>query len=121
LATVTWAHYAIIQGKKYNCIIALIFTIILSLIFTAFQGFEYYYAPFTFADSVFGSVFYFGTGFHGLHVIIGTIFLTISLGRLIVNHFTDAHHLNFELAIMYWHFVDIVWLLLFIIFYYWGS
>lgn len=62
MATVTWAHYAIIQGKKYNCIIALILTIILSLIFTAFQGFEYYYAPFTFADSVFGSVFYFGTG-----------------------------------------------------------
>lgn len=62
MATVTWAHYAIIQGKKSNCIIALILTIILSLIFTAFQGFEYYYAPFTFADSVFGSVFYFGTG-----------------------------------------------------------
>ena len=58
---------------------------------------------------------------HGLHVIIGTIFLTVSLVRLIVNHLTDTHHLGFELAIMYWHFVDIVWLLLFVIFYYWGS
>jgi len=121
LATVTWSHYSLITGNKKNTIISLIFTIFLALLFTFLQGFEYYFSPFTFTDSVFGSSFYFGTSFHGMHILIGTTFLTVCLYRIIKNQLTNNHHLGFELSIIYWHFVDIVWLFLFIIFYWWGS
>lgn len=120
-ATVTVAHHGLIQGNRRYAIFGLIYTIILATTFTGFQIFEYINAPFTIADSVFGSVFFFGTGFHGLHVLIGTIFIAVGLYRLINYHFTDFHHVGLESAIIYWHFVDVVWLLLFIFFYYWGS
>lgn len=120
-ATVTWAHHSLIARDRKGVIYGLIFTIILALVFTALQGFEYYNAPFTIADSVYGSCFYFGTGFHGLHVLIGTIFLIVCLLRLISYQLTDSHHVGLESAILYWHFVDVVWLFLYISVYIWGS
>nr|YP_203344.1 cytochrome c oxidase subunit 3 [Zancudomyces culisetae]AAW49511.1 cytochrome c oxidase subunit 3 [Zancudomyces culisetae] len=121
-ATVTWAHYSMIKNtNKKETIISLFLTILYATIFTLLQLFEYYYAPFSFVDGVYGCTFYAGTGLHALHVLVGNTFLIVALYRIIKNHFTQTHHLGFELAIIYWHFVDIVWLLLFIIFYYWAS
>ncbi len=85
------------------------------------QYFEYVNAPFTISDSVYGSVFFMITGFHGFHVIIGTLFLTVCLVRLSLNHFAKKQHLGFEAAAWYWHFVDVVWILVFLIVYLWGS
>lgn len=120
-AAVTWAHHSIVFGAKNEAIAALIVTVILAIIFTGLQGFEYITSPFTISDSVYGSCFYMATGFHGFHVLIGTIFLSICLIRLYLNHFTREHHFGFEAAAWYWHFVDIVWLFLFITIYWWGS
>jgi len=120
-ATVTWAHFAIISNNRKESILALILTIILAVLFTTLQGVEYYEAGFTIADGVYGSTFFMATGFHGFHVIIGTIFLTVSLIRLINYHLTNLHHFGFEAAAWYWHFVDVVWLFLFVSIYWWGS
>lgn len=120
-ATVTWAHHAIIIRAKNHTIIGLIFTIILATLFTGLQAFEYLNAPFSISDSVFGSCFYMTTGFHGFHVFIGTICLTVSLIRVVFNHFTSTHHFGFESGIWYWHFVDVVWLFLFVMVYWWGG
>jgi len=120
-ATVTLAHHCIVFGSKKDSEIALAVTILLALIFTLVQGYEYYNAPFTISDSVYGSSFYMATGFHGFHVIIGTTFLSICLIRLNLGHFTREHHFGFEAAAWYWHFVDIVWLFLFVTIYWWGS
>ena len=95
----------------------LFMTILLALIFTALQGYEYYEAPFSFADSIFGTTFYASTGLHGMHVIVGTIFLGVCFLRLVQYHFTDSHHNGYEAAILYWHFVDVVWLFLYIFVY----
>ena len=120
-ATVTWSHHAIILQAKRQTIISLIFTLILAILFTYFQGLEYVSAPFNISDSVYGSCFYMATGFHGFHVFIGTIALLVSFIRIIYNHFTDKHHFGFESAIWYWHFVDVVWLFLFVNVYWWSS
>lgn len=120
-ASVTWAHHAIVYGSKNNGIIALIITVILAAIFTGLQGFEYITAPFTISDGVYGSTFYMATGFHGFHVFVGTCFLIVCGFRLFRNHFTREQHFGFEAAAWYWHFVDVVWLFLFITIYWWGS
>lgn len=120
-ATVTWAHHSIVSGDRRGAIAGLFLTVLLALIFTALQGLEYYEAPFTIADGVYGSTFFMATGFHGFHVIIGTIFLTVCLVRLINYHFTKFHHFGFEAAAWYFHFVDVVWLFLFVSIYWWGS
>lgn len=120
-ASVTWAHHSIVMGSKFQACLSLIITIVLAVIFTALQGFEYVSAPFSISDGVYGSCFYMATGFHGFHVVIGTIFLTVCLFRLYLNHFTREHHFGFEAAAWYWHFVDVVWLFLFITVYWWGS
>jgi len=120
-ATVTWAHHAIVWGSKKQASISLILTIILAIIFTALQAYEYLTSPFNISDGVYGSVFYMTTGFHGFHVAIGTCFLTVCLIRLYYNHFTREHHFGFEAAAWYWHFVDVVWLFLFITVYWWGG
>lgn len=117
--TVTWAHQAIITGRLPKTKKSLILTIILGTYFTYIQIFEYLRAPFTIADSVYGSTFFMATGFHGLHVIIGTIFLFTSLMRLIKNHFSSTHFFGFEASAWYWHFVDLVWLFLYIFLYWW--
>ena len=120
-ATVTWAHHAIIVRAKKQSLIALIVTTVLATLFTALQGLEYFDSPFTISDSVFGSCFFMTTGFHGFHVFIGTIFLLISSLRIVFSHFSNTHHFGFEAAAWYWHFVDVVWLFLFITVYWWGG
>nr|YP_009317676.1 cytochrome c oxidase subunit III [Melophus lathami]AOY34849.1 cytochrome c oxidase subunit III [Melophus lathami] len=119
--TVTWAHHSITEANRKQAIQALSLTVLLGLYFTALQAMEYYEAPFTIADGVYGSTFFVATGFHGLHVIIGTTFLLVCLLRLIKYHFTSGHHFGFEAAAWYWHFVDVVWLFLYISIYWWGS
>ena len=119
--TVTYAHHSLIQGNRSGAIYGLIYTLILAVLFTSLQGIEYSVSSFTISDSVFGSCFYFGTGFHGLHVIVGTIFLAVGFTRLYLYHLTDNHHLGLEAGILYWHFVDVVWLFLYVSVYYWGS
>lgn len=120
-AFITWGHHALINGDRRGAIIGTLITIILALIFTALQGVEYHEAPFSFADSVFGTTFFASTGLHGLHVIVGTIFIIVGFIRIINYHLTDTHHNGLEAAILYWHFVDVVWIFLFISIYYWGS
>lgn len=119
-AFITWSHYAILAGYRKDSIEALIYTIILAAFFTALQYFEYCVAPFTISDGVYGSVFYMTTGLHGSHVLIGTLFLTVCLYRLIMQHFTRTHHVGFECASWYWHFVDIVWIFVYFFIYWWG-
>ena len=119
--TVTWAHHAITSGYRTEAIIGLIFTVGLAIVFTFLQGYEYKEAAFNISDGVYGSTFYMATGFHGFHVIIGTTFLAVCLVRLIRYHFTTKHHFGFEAAAWYWHFVDVVWLFLFVSIYYWGT
>ena len=120
-AAVTWSHHAILLGERKQAIFSLIITIVLAVIFTGLQVFEYCNSNFTISDSVYGSTFYMATGFHGFHVFIGTCFLTVCLVRLIQYHFTQQHHFGFEAAAWYWHFVDVVWIFLFITIYYWGG
>lgn len=120
-ATVTWAHHAIVSGLKKESLVALVLTLILAVLFTLLQVIEYSHAPFTISDGVYGSSFYMATGFHGFHVLIGTIFLAVCTVRLYFNHFTREHHFGFEAAAWYWHFVDVVWLFLFLSIYWWGS
>ena len=120
-ATVTWAHNAIIVGDRKGALLGLILTVVLGLVFTALQAMEYVEASFTIADSAYGTTFFVATGFHGLHVIIGTLILLVCLIRLIKNHYTRRHHFGLEAGILYWHFVDAVWLLLYTSIYWWGS
>lgn len=119
--TVTYAHHSLIDGNRSGALYGLLITVFLATIFTFFQGVEYTVSSFTISDGIYGSCFYFGTGFHGLHVIIGTIFLVVGLWRVLAYHLTDNHHLGLEAGILYWHFVDIVWLFLYVFIYYWGS
>lgn len=120
-AGVTWCHHSIILGSKKDACHALIITLVLAIVFTSLQAFEYVTAPFSISDGVYGSTFYMATGFHGLHVFVGTVFLTVCLIRLFYNHFTREHHFGFEAAAWYWHFVDVVWLFLFLTIYWWGA
>jgi len=143
--TVTWAHHAIQTGNRKGAIEGLLITVLLGLSFTCVQAYEYAHAPFTFGfnhlallpftdaahaslasgagnfDAIYGSTFFMATGFHGAHVIIGTIFLTVCLGRAIAGQFTPTRHFGFEAAAWYWHFVDVVWLFLFLCIYVWGQ
>lgn len=120
-AFVTYGHHALIQGDRKGAIKGTLLTIILAVIFTSLQYYEYSEAAFSISDSVFGSAFYASTGLHGIHVIVGTIFITVGFFRIVQYHFTNSHHQGFEAGILYWHFVDVVWLFLFIAVYYWGG
>jgi cytochrome c oxidase subunit 3 len=142
--TATWAHHALQQGDRKGAIQGLILTVLLGISFTGCQAWEYAHAPFTFGfnglakmpftdaahidlvagignfDAIYGSTFFMATGFHGFHVIVGTIFLAVCLGRAIAGQFTPTRHFGFEAAAWYWHFVDVVWLFLFTCIYVWG-
>jgi len=135
--TVTWAHHAMIHGHRggekkglWGALgvgendglkKGLWLTIILGLLFTSIQAYEYIHAPFNFKANIFGATFFMATGFHGFHVIIGTIFLIVCLARAYKGDFTPKHHFGFEAAAWYWHFVDVVWLFLFVSIYVWGG
>nr|ARI46957.1 cytochrome oxidase subunit III [Kunugia undans] len=119
--TVTWAHHAMMENNLSQTNQSLFITICLGGYFTILQAYEYIEAPFTIADSIYGSTFFMATGFHGLHVIIGTIFLIVCFYRSLNNHFSSNHHFGFEAAAWYWHFVDVVWLFLYISIYWWGN
>lgn len=119
--SVTWAHHSLIERNYSQSVQGLLITVLLGVYFTILQGYEYVEAPFTIADSVYGCTFFVATGFHGLHVIIGTTFLLICLLRTLDNQFSQLHHFGFEAAAWYWHFVDVVWLFLYISIYWWGN
>lgn len=119
--TVTWAHHRIIENNFQQSFQRLVLTVILGFYFRILQIYEYLEAPFSIADRVYGSTFFITTGLHGLHVIIGSTFLFTCLIRLVFNHFSTTHHFGFEAAAWYWHFVDIVWLFLYILIYWWGG
>jgi len=118
-STITYTHHAMINGKGSLVVEGFLFTILLALTFTVLQGYEYFNAPFNISDGIYGSTFFMATGFHGLHVLIGTIFISVCFSRY--THFTREHHVGFEAAVWYWHFVDVVWLFLFVTIYWWGS
>nr|YP_010934896.1 cytochrome c oxidase subunit III [Tassonia gloriae]WKV28887.1 cytochrome c oxidase subunit III [Tassonia gloriae] len=117
--TITWSHHSLVYGVKYQSILGLLYTLILGVVFTMFQLFEYFSASFTFNDSVYGSIFFMSTGFHGFHVLVGSLFLLVNLVRMINLNFSKSHHVGFEMAAWYWHFVDVVWLFLYILVYLW--
>ena len=119
--SVTYSHHSLIEGERKGALIGSIITVILAVLFTILQGVEYSVSSFSISDATYGSIFYFGTGFHGFHVMIGTAFIAVGLWRMFAYHVSDNHHLGVESSILYWHFVDIVWLVLFISIYYWGS
>jgi cytochrome c oxidase subunit III len=119
--TVTWAHHALIEGDRKNMLRALGLTIVLGLLFTCFQAYEYGHAAFHFKDGIYPSTFFMATGFHGFHVIVGTTFLIVCWFRAYKGHFKPDHHFGFEAAAWYWHFVDVVWLFLFVCIYWWGA
>nr|YP_009499545.1 cytochrome c oxidase subunit III [Anastrangalia sequensi]ASL05659.1 cytochrome c oxidase subunit III [Anastrangalia sequensi] len=119
--TVTWAHHGLMENNYSQALQGLILTVMLGFYFSMLQAYEYIEAPFTIADSVYGSSFFMATGFHGLHVLIGSTFLLVCLIRHYNLHFSAIHHFGFEAAAWYWHFVDVVWLFLYISIYWWGS
>jgi cytochrome c oxidase subunit III len=119
--TVTWAHHALLHNDRKGLINGLWVTIILGVLFSCVQAYEYASAPFPFGGLNYGTSFFMATGFHGFHVIVGTIFLAVCLGRAYKGHFTPQQHFGFEAAAWYWHFVDVVWLFLFVVVYVWGG
>jgi len=118
--SITWSHHLILNRNFKMSKLSLIITFILGIYFTLLQGFEYMEASFTMADSSYGRTFFVATGFHGLHVLIGSTFLVITYIRLANLSFSSSHLIGFELAAWYWHFVDVVWLFLYISMYWWG-
>nr|WIM51607.1 cytochrome c oxidase subunit III [Parabathippus shelfordi] len=119
--TVTWAHQLMLNNNWNKAMSSLMMTWLLGLYFLMLQGLEYYMASFGISDSVYGSTFFMATGFHGFHVIVGTLFLFVMWIRLSNKQFNNSHHFGFEAAAWYWHFVDVVWLFLFSVIYWWGT
>jgi cytochrome c oxidase subunit 3 len=119
--TVTWAHHALLHNDRRGLVWGLVCTVLLGLCFTGVQAYEYAHAPFSFGASIYGATFFMATGFHGAHVIIGTIFLAVCLLRAVRGDFTPKQHFGLEAAAWYWHFVDVVWLFLFTFVYVWAS
>ena len=123
--TVTWAHHSLIHGDRQGLKTGLLLTVLLGMLFTSIQAYEYMHAPFAFKQTnggnIYGSTFFMATGFHGFHVIVGTIFLLVCLIRAHKGDFTPKQHFGFEAAAWYWHFVDVVWLFLFVSIYVWGG
>ncbi|MEQ8400555.1 MAG: cytochrome c oxidase subunit 3 [Roseitalea porphyridii] len=119
--TVTWAHHALLHNDRDGLKMGLWLTILLAILFTCVQIYEFAVAPYSFSGSLYGATFFMATGFHGFHVFVGTIFLIVCLVRAYAGHFTPQKHFGFEAAAWYWHFVDVVWLFLFFVVYVWGT
>jgi cytochrome c oxidase subunit 3 len=120
-AVLTVAHHGLVQNSRVIAVRGLIATILLAILFTACQVFEYYSAPFGITDSAYGSTFFGSTGLHGFHIFVGTIFLVVGLLRIINYNSTSQHSVGLEAGILYWHFVDVVWIALFAVMYYWAA
>jgi len=120
-AAITAAHNYVLLENYKKAKKSFIYTLTYAVFFLSFQYYEYMNAAFNISDSIYGATFFMTTGFHGFHVVIGTIFIFVCFIRLLNNQFTSKHHVGFEAAAWYWHFVDVVWLFLFIIVYYWGG
>lgn len=120
-ASVTWAHHAVLAGLRRSALAGALLTILLGGAFLACQALEYRVAPFSIADSAFGSVFFLTTGFHGFHVLAGAAFLAAAAERLRRGHFSRTRHLGLEVGAWYWHFVDVVWLFVYSFLYWWGG
>lgn len=119
--SVVWAHRALIAGIRNDVTMGFLITLGYGIFFTGLQTFEYIHAPFSINDSVYGSIFYMITGTHGVHVIVGTILLMIQFIRHLNYQLYQDRHFGFEAAAWYWHFVDVVWILVFLVIYWWGS
>jgi cytochrome c oxidase subunit 3 len=119
--TVTWAHHALLENNRKGLVWGLTLTVILGALFTLLQAYEYGHALFNYSGHIYGATFFMATGFHGAHVMIGTIFLAVCLARALKGHFTPKQHFGFEAAAWYWHFVDVVWLFLFACIYVWAA
>lgn len=120
-ASITWAHYGLFKNNREDVIYGFLVTIFLAFLFTAFQVMEYFESTYSISDGIYGSIFFTITGFHGIHVILGTTFLLVCFFRFLNYHFTSKHHIGFQAASWYWHFVDVVWILLFLSVYIWGN
>lgn len=121
-AAATWAHHALAhENDRKGLVQGLILAILLGMLFTFFQAYEYSHATFAYAGNIYGANFFMATGFHGFHVIVGTIFLAVILLRALRGEMTQEQHIGFEAAAWYWHFVDVVWLFLFAAVYIWGG
>jgi len=120
-ATITWAHHSVVKGYFLETLYAFTYTVILAISFIIFQAFEYHEALFTIADGIYGATFFVATGFHGLHVIVGSIFLITTIIRIVNLEMDQNKNVHFEVAAWYWHFVDVVWLFLYIFVYVWGT
>lgn len=119
--TVTWAHHALLHDDRQGAKLGLALTVLLGFVFTLIQAYEYSIAYFDFTGNIYGATFFMATGFHGAHVIIGTIFLAVCLLRVMAGQMSSKKHFGFEAAAWYWHFVDVVWLFLFAAIYVWGA
>nr|AZL35820.1 cytochrome c oxidase subunit III [Cosmoscarta heros] len=119
--TITWAHHSLMNNNYNQAMQSMFMTILLGMYFSMLQLYEYMEAPFTISDSIYGSTFFMATGFHGIHVLIGTMFILVSLKRHTSFHFSNYHHFGFEASAWYWHFVDVIWLFLYISIYWWGN
>nr|AYE40950.1 cytochrome c oxidase subunit III [Idioscopus sp. 'myrica']WEP24789.1 cytochrome c oxidase subunit III [Idioscopus sp. 'myrica'] len=119
--SMTWAHNSVLNNNYTQTLKSMMITIMLGVYFSILQLYEYMESSFSIADSIYGSTFFMGTGFHGIHVMIGTMFITIMMMRVKNLHMSNMHHIGFELSAWYWHFVDVVWLFLYIMIYWWGS
>jgi cytochrome c oxidase subunit III len=119
--TVNWAHHALRAGRRGDVVKGLALSAVLGATFLSLQAYEYGQATFGFKEGVYPSVFYMATGFHGFHVFVGVCFLTVCLVRASRGDFTPDQHVGFEAAAWYWHFVDVVWLFLFVWVYWWGN
>uniref|UniRef100_A0AAU6PBW4 Cytochrome c oxidase subunit 3 n=1 Tax=Complanledra complana TaxID=3078487 RepID=A0AAU6PBW4_9HEMI len=119
--TMTWSHNSLLLSNYFDMVLSLFLTVVLGFYFSVLQFYEYLECCFCISDSVYGSLFFMSTGFHGLHVIIGTIFILVVFFRSLFFHFSNFHHVGFEVCSWYWHFVDLVWLFLYLSVYWWGS
>nr|ACM77764.1 cytochrome c oxidase subunit III [Wallacidia oculata] len=115
---ITWSHHALMSKNLWASSSSLALTILCGNMFMTIQAIEYLSAPFSMSDSSYGSAFFLITGFHGMHVMIGGVFLSVTLKRMAKSHFSSKHHFNFEAAAWYWHFVDVVWIMVFILLYF---
>ena len=120
-ATITWAHISLLENRWMEAQLSLLVTVILGIYFSLLQALEYMSARFTISDGIYGRTFYVATGFHGLHVFIGTLFIAVIYYRNSKFHFRRHHHFGFEASAWYWHFVDVIWLFLFLTIYWWGA